>query len=80
MPRAADPQVVVNGVPLLRLRPDPSILRPDPRYYQTIQGLMNISGPAVGACTPPTGHQGRSALGLRPRSAPAPAAARWHST
>lgn len=44
-------EVVANGVPLLRLRPDPSILRPDPRYFQTIQGLMNISGPAVAGPT-----------------------------
>ncbi|KAL4421970.1 hypothetical protein ABPG77_010993 [Micractinium sp. CCAP 211/92] len=41
-------QVIAHGVPLVRLRPDPAILSPDPRYFQTIQGLMNISGPAVG--------------------------------
>ncbi|KAL4431087.1 hypothetical protein ABPG75_006343 [Micractinium tetrahymenae] len=44
-------EVNANGVPLLRLRPDPSILKPDPRYFQTIQGLMNISGPAVAGPT-----------------------------
>lgn len=49
-------QVIAHGVPLVRLRPDPAILSPNPRYFQTIQGLMNISGPAVGAYLP--GHGG----------------------
>lgn len=35
----------VGGVPVLRFRPDPAQRQPDPRYYQQIKGLMNVTSP-----------------------------------
>ena len=36
----------VGSVPVLKLRPDPAQREPDPRYYQYIKGLMNITSPS----------------------------------
>lgn len=46
--------VSVHGVPVLRFRPDPAQREPDPRYYQDIQGLMNVTVPMA---TGPEGPQ-----------------------
>ena len=35
----------VGFVPVLRFRPDPTQREPDPRYYQSVPGLMNITAP-----------------------------------
>lgn len=41
----------LHGVDLLRFVPTEGAAAPDPRYFQTIQGLMNITSPqAGGAC------------------------------
>lgn len=39
----------VGPVPVLRFRPDPTQRDPDPRYYQTVPGLMNITAPMAAA-------------------------------
>jgi hypothetical protein len=39
----------LGGVPLLRLRADPSQGDPDPRFFQAIRGLMNVTAPMAGA-------------------------------
>lgn len=44
------PQVHQGGVPLLRLRFDPAASDVDPRYYQYVRGLWNITSPTAGAC------------------------------
>lgn len=35
----------VGNVPVIKFRPDPAQKEPDPRYYQYIKGLMNITSP-----------------------------------
>jgi hypothetical protein len=50
------PQVAVRALPALRLTPDPSLAAPDPRYFQTLLGLMNISSPHAAG---PSGRPGR---------------------
>jgi hypothetical protein len=40
--------VPLEGVPLLRLRADPSQGDPDPRFFQSIRGLMNVTTPTAG--------------------------------
>ena len=37
----------LEGVSLLRFGPDPSQGAPNPTYYQTFQGLMNVTGPTA---------------------------------
>lgn len=37
--------VFVGSVPVLRFRPDPSMRGRDPRYFQEIDGLMNVTSP-----------------------------------
>eukprot|EP00887_Chlorella_sp_A99_P005592 scaffold1.g5592.t1 len=54
----AEEQVELGGLPLLRLRPDPSQAGPDPRYFQYVRGLMNVTSPLA------TGPHG--AAGSRP--------------
>lgn len=41
----ANEQVSLEGVPLLRMRADMSQADPDPRFFQTIRGLMNLTTP-----------------------------------
>lgn len=41
-------QVRLEGIPLLRLRADPAQGNPDPRFFQTIRGLMNVTSPTAG--------------------------------
>ena len=36
-------------MPLLRLRGDPAQAAPDPRFYQTLRGLMNVTAPMAAA-------------------------------
>ena len=53
-PGAENPKV--GFVPVLRFRPDPMQRAPDPRYYQSIPGLMNITAPMaaeMGGVGPP---------------------------
>jgi hypothetical protein len=53
-PGAESPKV--GNVPVLRFRPDPTQRAPDPRYYQSIPGLMNITAPmaaSMGGVGPP---------------------------
>ena len=38
-------QVTLGPVPLLRFRADPKQGDPDERYFQYVQGLMNITSP-----------------------------------
>lgn len=40
--------VLLDGVKLLRFVPDPSQALPNPAYYQTIHGLMNVTSPTAG--------------------------------
>ena len=49
-------QVKLGGVPLLRMRADPAQGDPDPRFFQYIRGLMNVT-------TPTAGEQGRGGQG-----------------
>lgn len=43
----------VGRVPVIKFRPDPAQREPDPRYYQYIKGLMNITSPSSqGRATP----------------------------
>ena len=41
-------QVKLGGVPLLRMRADPAQGDPDPRFFQYIRGLMNVTAPTAG--------------------------------
>lgn len=53
-PGAESPKV--GNVPVLRFRPDPTQRAPDPRYYQSVPGLMNITAPmaaSMGGVGPP---------------------------
>ena len=53
-PGADNPRV--GNVPVLRFRPDPTQRDPDPRYYQSIPGLMNVTAPMaaqMGGIGPP---------------------------
>jgi hypothetical protein len=53
-PGAESPKV--GSVPVLRFRPDPTQREPDPRYYQSVPGLMNITAPMaadMGGVGPP---------------------------
>jgi CD36 family len=53
-PGAESPKV--GNVPVLRFRPDPTQRAPDPRYYQSVPGLMNITAPmaaSMGGIGPP---------------------------
>ena len=45
----------LEGVSLLRFRPDPSQGEPNPMFYQTFQGLMNVTSPTA-AGEPLHGH------------------------
>ncbi|KAL3140914.1 hypothetical protein ABBQ32_005445 [Trebouxia sp. C0010 RCD-2024] len=56
----ANSTVSLEGVRLLRFGPDPSQGKPSPAYYQTFQGLMNVTSPIAagpegraGAAGPP---------------------------
>jgi hypothetical protein len=52
-------QVALGRVPALRLRADPRQGDPDPRYFQYIKGLMNITSPrAAGGVGAPRLHRG----------------------
>ncbi len=42
------PQVQQSGVPLLRMRFDPAAGDVDPRFYQYVRGLWNITSPTAG--------------------------------
>ena len=44
----SQPQVHQGGVPLLRLGFDPAASEVDPRYYQFLRGLWNITSPTAG--------------------------------
>jgi lysosome membrane protein 2/scavenger receptor class B protein 1 len=48
----------VGGVPVLRFRPDPAQRAPDPRYFQTVAGLMNVTAPTAAG---PGGQAGAAA-------------------
>ena len=43
----ADTTASLDSINLLRFRPDPSQGEPNPIYYQTYQGLMNITSPTA---------------------------------
>ena len=43
----ANTTVSLDGVHLLRFGPDPSQGEPNPAYYQTFQGLMNVTSPTA---------------------------------
>ena len=45
----------LEGVSLVRFRPDPSQGEPNPTFYQTFQGLMNVTSPTA-AGEPSTTH------------------------
>ena len=47
-PWLARMQVRLSGLPLLRLRADLSQGDPDPRFFQYIRGLMNVTAPTAG--------------------------------
>lgn len=52
----AEEQVTLGPVPLLRFRADPKQGDPDDRYFQYVQGLMNITSPKAAG---PSGKPGR---------------------
>jgi len=56
-----NPHTSLGGLPLVRYRPDVSLQDPDPRYFQEVRGLMNITSPMAGG---PTGKAGQPGVPL----------------